>query len=447
MENEIEKREKHKKLNSFQIIVLGFLCVVLIGSFLLTLPISSQKREWTSFIDALFTAVTSSCVTGLVVVDTGTYWSGFGQAIILLLIQIGGLGVITMTVSFIMLAGKKVSLIQRSMMQETVSAPHINGIVRLTKFVLKWTFILEGLGAVIMMPVFCRDFGGRGVWMAIFHSVSAFCNAGMDVMGVHSPYSSLTRYASNPVITLTIMALIVVGGIGFLTWDDVRTHKFKFSKYKMQTKVILFATAFFILLPFGYFYFGEYASLPFGKRILTSLFQSITARTAGFNTANLNGMTGVGRGVLMILMLIGGAPGSTAGGMKVTTVVVLFSSAFAVFRKKDEAHLFGRRISDTALRNASTLILMYITLFLLGGFVISGVESLPLGDCLYETASAIGTVGLSLGITPTLCWVSRTILILLMFVGRVGAFTFFYATQQKAGKNYAKLPEEKISIG
>lgn len=444
MENE---KERHKKLNSFQIIVLGFLSVVLIGACLLTLPISSQNREWTSFIDALFTAVTSSCVTGLVVVDTGTYWSGFGQAIILLLIQIGGLGVITMAVSFTMLAGRKISLIQRSTMQDAVSAPNMSGIVRLTRFVLKGTFLIEGIGALIMMPVFCSDFGAKGIWMAIFHSISAFCNAGLDLLGVKSPYSSLTSYASNPVITLTIMALIVVGGIGFLTWDDIRTHKFNISRYRMQTKVILLVTTILIFLPATYFFFAEYSSLPLGERILTSLFQSITTRTAGFNTADTTQLSGVSKVITAAMMMIGAAPGSTAGGIKVTTMAVLFANAFSVFRKSKETHLFRRRVGDDIVRSASTILLMYITLFLTAGCCISGIEGLPIGDCLFETASAIGTVGLTMGITPTLGWLSKIILITLMFFGRVGGLTLIYATQQKAGQVYSKLPQEKITVG
>lgn len=284
--------------------------------------------------------------------------------------------------------------------------------------------------------------------MAVFHSISAFCNAGFDIMGTpDSLYPSLTSYIGDPVINITIMLLIVVGGIGFLTWDDIRTNKFRVRRYRMQSKVILVTTAFLILLPAVFFYFVEFSDLPAVERVLSSFFQSVTPRTAGFNTADLPAMTSAGQAVMIVLMLIGGSPGSTAGGMKTTTFAVLLANALAIFRRKDDAQMFGRRIDCGAIKNAVTIMIMYITLFFGGAMVISVAEQLPLGECLYETASAVGTVGLTLGITPELGVMSQGILIALMFLGRVGGLTLIYAALSGTNKKLSKLPQEKITVG
>ncbi len=436
------------KLSSFQVILLGFAAVILIGAFLLMLPISSKDGVVTPFSDALFTSTSAVCVTGLIVQDTATYWSYFGQAIILVLIQIGGMGVVTVAASVSILAGRKIGLGQRSTMQEAMSAPSVGGIVRLTWFILKGVLIIEVIGILAMLPVFCTDHGAKGIWMAVFHSISAFCNAGFDVMGeVSGQYSSLTAYATNPVISIIVMLLIIIGGIGFLTWEDAYQHKWRVRKYRTQSKVILAMTGILILVPALYFFFFEFNGYDVGERILLSLFQAVTPRTAGFNTANITAIGEVGLLLMIFLMLVGGSPGSTAGGMKTTTLAVLFSSATSVFRKKENAHMFKRRIADATVKHASAICLLYATLFLLGGAIISVVEDLPLMTCLYETASAIGTVGLSLGITPSLCIVSRIILIALMFFGRVGGLTLIYATFGDTQKNVSKLPMDKITVG
>ncbi len=436
------------KLSSFQVILLGFAAVILIGAFLLMLPISSKEGVVTPFSDALFTSTSAVCVTGLIVQDTATYWSYFGQAIILILIQIGGMGVITVAASVSILAGRKIGLAQRSTMQEAMSAPSVGCIVRLTWFILKGVLIIEVIGMLAMLPVFCIDHGAKGIWMAVFHSISAFCNAGFDVMGeVSGRYSSLTAYAAHPVISIVIMLLIIIGGIGFLTWEDVYNHKWHIKKYRTQSKVILAMTGALIFVPALYFFFFEFEGYAFGERILLSLFQAVTPRTAGFNTANLGLISEVGLLLMMFLMIVGGAPGSTAGGMKTTTLAVLFASAASVFRKKENAQMFKRRIADDTVKHASAICLLYIVLFLLGGAIISAVESLPLMTCLYETASAIGTVGLSLGITPSLGTVSRIIIIGLMFFGRVGGLTLIYATFGGTKKNISKLPIDKVTVG
>ena len=437
-------RSRHRHITSFQMISLGFLSVILLGSLLLMLPIATKSGQYTSFLDALFTATSAVCVTGLVINDTATYWSLFGQGIILLLIQIGGMGIITIAI----ISGRKIGLMQRSTMQEAISAPTVGGIVRRTQFIIRTTILIEIIGAALLAPVFCRDFGfWKGIWYSLFHSISAFCNAGFDLIGIRTPFSSLTSYSVQPIVNLVIMALIVAGGIGFLTWEDIKNHKWHFKKYRMQSKVIFVVTGLLIFLPALYFFYFEFSNVPLMERVCVSLFQSVTPRTAGFNTADLTLLSEVGQMLIIILMLIGGSPGSTAGGMKTTTLAVLVSLALSVFRKKEHTHFFGRQIPDGTIRNAATIFLMYIVLFLVGGMVICRTEDIPLMTALFETASAIGTVGLSLGITPDLGLVSRIILICLMFFGRVGGLTLIFATISEKRPNGSKYPQEKITVG
>lgn len=439
----------HKNNKSpFRVIILGFLLVILMGSFLLMLSVSTQEGISTSFLDALFTSTSAVCVTGLVIHDTATYWSSFGQFVIILLIQIGGLGVVTVAGAFAILSGRKIGLMQRSTMQEAIAAPNVGGIVRLTAFILKTALAVELLGAAFLFPVFHEEFGPiRGAWYALFHSISAFCNAGFDLMGIKAPFSSLTDYAGEPVVSIVISLLIVFGGIGFLTWEDIRTNRLNLHKYRMQSKVILTVTSVLILLPAIFFFMFEFADAPLGERILLSVFQAITPRTAGFNTADLTAMSETGQSLITILMLIGGSPGSTAGGMKTTTLAVLLASAFAVFRRRENPHFFNRRVPNETVTQAATIMMMYLTLFLTGGLIISRMENLPVLTCLFETASAIGTVGLSLGITPQLGWASQLILIVLMFFGRVGGLTLIYAALSNMQGNNARLPRERITVG
>ena len=439
---------KKNRFTSFQIIIWGFIAIILIGALLLMLPVSSKAGIITPFNEALFTSTSAVCVTGLVVQDTATYWSLFGQGIILVLIQIGGLGVITIAVSFALLSGRKISLMQRSVMQEAISAPKVGGIVRLTGFILKGTFLVEFTAAFIMMPVFVKDFGAKGIWMAIFHSISAFCNAGFDLMGTENvKYASLTSYISHPLINITIMLLIIIGGIGFLTWEDILKNKYRIKNYRMQTKVILTTSLLLILFPAFFFFFRDFADMPMQERIFSSLFQAVTPRTAGFNTADLTMMTQDGLGIVIALMLVGGSPGSTAGGMKTTTLAVLIANTLACFRRKEDAQMFGRRIENSTVKDAATIFMMYIVLFFGGAIVISAVEDLSFSTCLFETASAIGTVGLTLGITPGLGVISQIILMILMFLGRVGSLTLIYAALSDSGKKISKLPQEKMTVG
>ena len=443
-----EKLSKKKHLTSFQLIILGFAGVILLGTVLLMLPVSSSEQVLTPFHEALFTATSAVCVTGLVVKDTGSYWSLAGQMIILVLIQIGGLGVVTVAASVSLLSGKKISLMQRSTMQDAMSAPKVGGIVRLTRFILKGTFLIEAAGTLILLPVFLADYGLKGIWLSVFHSVSAFCNAGFDILGtaVHA-FPSLTGYSGNALINMVIMLLIIIGGIGFLTWDDIYTNKLNFKRYRMQSKIILMTTICLILLPAVFFSTCDLKNLPMGKRLLAAVFQSVTTRTAGFNTINISEMSEASKAVMILLMLIGGSPGSTAGGMKTTTFTVLILNAIATFRSQENAGAFGRRLEYHVIKNAATIAMLYFTLFFCGGIAISVYEGLPLLDCLNEAASAVGTVGLTLGVTPGLHIFSQVVLIMLMYLGRVGGLTLIYAVFSRRSKENARLPLEKITVG
>ena len=339
----LEIIHRKKRLSSFKLIALGFAGVIVLGALILMLPFSSNTGSVTPFHEALFTSTSAVCVTGLVVQDTGSYWSAFGQAVILLLIQIGGLGVVTVAATFAMLSGRKISLMQRSTMQDAISAPKVGGIVRLTRFIVRGTFLIELIGMVAMLPVFCRDHGFKGIWMAAFHSVSAFCNAGFDILGTtENKYPSLTGYVGEPTINIVIMILIIVGGIGFLTWDDICTNRWHFKKYRMQSKVILVTSVILIIVPAIFFFLFDFTGLPPGEKILASLFQSVTPRTAGFNTADLTAMTESSKAIMILLMLVGGSPGSTAGGIKTTTLAVLILNAFSVCRKKNDTEVYGQ---------------------------------------------------------------------------------------------------------
>ena len=445
--------KKNRHFSTAQIIVLGFLGVIIAGSILLMLPIATKNGTGASLLEALFTSVSSVCVTGLIVQDTATYWSTFGQAVILVLIQIGGMGVVTIAVSIAMFSGKKIGLMQRSTMQEAISAPNMRGIVRLTNFILKITFSTEIIAAIVMAPVFCKEFGlWKGCWYALFHSVSAFCNAGFDLMGVNAPFSSLSQFQGNSIINITVIFLIIWGGIGFLTWEDIWNNKWHFRKYRMQTKVILLTTTILIAIPVLYFYFVEFSGTSWegmssAERFWSSIFQAVTPRTAGFNTVDLQKLSGTGKVMTIILMLIGGSPGSTAGGMKTTTIAILIASSISVFRRNEEVHYFKRRIDIETERTAAAVFMMYVFLFLLGGLVISSIEHIPVMFCLFETASAIGTVGLTLGITTQLCVVSKLILICLMYFGRVGGLTLIFAATSNQRSCVSKYPKEKITVG
>ena len=439
--------KKRIKITTFQIIILAFAITIIIGSLLLCLPIATNDGSGANFFDAFFTSTSAVCVTGLAVKDTWYYWSLFGRGVLLILIQIGGLGIVTVALLIFMLSGKKISLTQRLVMKDAISADRVGGILKLTKFIIKFTIIFELIGCLAMYPVFSKEYGAfNGLGYALFHSVSAFCNAGFDLMGSHGDFSSLCPYKDNIIINLVIMALIICGGLGFITWKEITVNKWKRRQYSLQSRTVFFMTIVLILLPAIYFFTVEFQSLPMNERILSSFFQSITTRTAGFNTQNLDSLSDNGKMIMILLMLIGGAPGSTAGGMKVTTIMVLIASAISTFKDKESTSLFRRTVKNEIIKKAAALFFMYMVLFISAAMIISKVEQIPILTCLFETASAIGTVGLTLGITPTLSVISKIILIFLMFFGRVGGLTIIFAaiTYKPAHGEY---PTEDISVG
>ena len=440
----------NRSLNGSQMVAFTFAMLILCGSLLLMLPMASADGSSMRFIDALFTATSTSCVTGLVVVDTGHYFSWFGKLVMIVLIQIGGLGIMTLTTLLSVAVGKRINLRERLFIQESLNLNEPSGVVRLSLNVVKYALTIEFIFGTILAWHFysALDMGLTGIAWGYWHAISAFCNAGFDILGTESNrYPSLTAYADSPVINITIMLLIVIGGIGFLTWDDIFENKWHFHRYRMQSKVILVTTLTLIVLPALFFFFVDFDALPLRERVQAALFQSVTPRTAGFNTVDLPAMSGASLGVMILLMLIGGSPGSTAGGMKTTTLAVLLANAAATFRQRDSAQFFGRRVDCSAVKTAATILTMYLALFFGGGVFISVFENLPMSSCLYEAASAVGTVGLTLGITPQLHIPSQMVLIALMYLGRVGGLTLIYAAVSSKKSGNAKLPQERITIG
>ena len=439
---------KHFHFNYFQKIILGFAGLILIGSFLLMLPISSKTGLYTPFLHALFTSTSASCVTGLIVYDTASHWSLFGQMIILLLIQIGGLGVVVAVTSIILLSGKRIDYSQRNTLANSISISSQGGIMKMLIFLLKWTGMTELFFAIVLSTQFIPEFGiNRGIWYSIFHSVSAFCNAGFDLMGVKEPFSSLSDYVGNPLVNISIMSLILLGGLGFLTWQDIAKKKLHFHRYRLQTKLILITSLYIVFFPALFYFFIEFREMPIKNRILASLFTAVTPRTAGFNTVDFSEFSDSGIFLQTILMLIGAAPGSTGGGMKLTTISVLFLTSIAIFKGSARTEAYGRTIPGNVIRNATTIAFMYLGLCILSAIFISLYEGLPLLSTSFETASAIATVGLTLGITPKLSSVSHALLIFLMYTGRVGGLCLIYAVFPNANPHKGRLVEENVIVG
>ena len=439
---------KFFRFNYFQKIIFGFAALILFGAFMLMLPISGKEQVPTPFLDALFTSTSASCVTGLVVYDTATHWSLFGQAVILFLIQVGGLGVVVVMTSLILLSGKRIGYSQRNTLANSISISSQGGIMKMLIFLLKWTGMIELFFAILLATQFIPEFGWkRGLWYSIFHSVSAFCNAGFDLMGIKSPYSSLTGYAENPIVNLSIMSLILLGGLGFMTWQDIAKNKGNLHRYRLQSKIILSTTIFLVLLPALFYFFVEFGEMPMESRILASFFTAVTPRTAGFNTVDFSKFSDSGIFLQTLLMLVGAAPGSTGGGMKITTMTVLILTSVAIFRNNSRTEAFGRTIPREVIRNATTIAFMYVCLCVLSGMFISLYENIPLLTTSFETASAIATVGLTLGITPKLSPLSHALLIFLMYIGRVGGLCLIYAVFPNANPNKGRLVEENVIVG
>ncbi len=440
------------KLTSTQIIALFFVAVIAVGTLLLCLPIASKSREWTPLLDSAFTATSATCVTGLIVRDTFTHWSLFGQLVILTMIQIGGLGVMTIIMTFSVFTKKKINLYERKLLMQSAGTMRSSGVIRLLKQIIKVTFICEGTGAILLATRFCPELGfAKGLYYSVFHAVSAFCNAGFDLMGRYGEFSSLTPFYSDITVNITVCALIICGGIGFIVWQDIVTHGIKFKNYSLHSKIVLTTSAVLILSGWLVFFFTEknasLANLTTGEKLLASFFQSVTSRTAGFNTVPLNRLSGAGVVLMSVLMMIGGSPGSTAGGIKTTTVAVMFFELIAAAKGDKDTVVFKRRLEDDTVKRAGAIISAYTAAVIITLIAISSAENLPLSDVLFEVASAVGTVGLTVGITPTLSSFSHIVLMLLMFAGRIGGLTIIVAFAER--REHAKLtrPTEKILIG
>lgn len=455
MEKERSGRRFLSNLTSTKIILLGYLSIILLGTLLLCLPVAAQARVWTPFSDALFTATSATCVTGLIVVPTAVHWSLFGQLVILVLIQIGGMGFLTMGVMIAVVARRRIGLRQRFTMQESISAPNLGGIVRLTRFIFRGVLLFEGVGALLLATRFIPKFGLlRGIYFSIFHSISAFCNAGFDLVTPYGgPAGSVSQFVGDPIINVTLMLLIIIGGLGFFVWEDLYRNRRHFVRWRLHTKLVLIASAALILVPAVLMFLfdlraPELADLRPHERVFAALFQSVSARTAGFNSVDLNAMSHPSKLTMILLMLVGGSSGSTAGGMKTTTVVVLILCVRASLTRDPELSAFGRRLDHDALRSAVTVFFSYMTLFLTGAFLLTAFDGVPMLSALYETSSAVATVGLSLGITGGLSLPSQFVLIFLMFFGRVGCLTMVYAfAETRTNAGLSRQPLEKIAVG
>ena len=445
------KEIKKKVLNQFssaRIILFGFIIMIFLGASILSLPVSSRSGDFTPFIDALFTATSASCVTGLIVYDTATHWSLFGKIIIIAMIQCGGLGVVTMITVFTQVAGKKIGLRDRATLQSALSAPQIGGIVKLTSFIFKGTVIIEMIGAILMFPSFMKDFGvTKGIYYSIFHSISAFCNAGFDLMGDVSKFSSLTKYQSDIMINISIMLLILIGGLGFLIWKDILNYKFGIKRYSTQTKIILAMSVVLVIFPSVLFFFTEFSGLDIKTRILSSLFQAVTPRTAGFNTTDYTKFSDNGIAITIILMLIGGGSGSTAGGIKMSTIFILVATMCSVLKQDKEVAVFKKRIEPDIIKNAVAVFVMDVVLFVAGSMIISGIEGFSLKETMFECASAVATVGLTMGITPHLGIISKVLLICMMYIGRVGGITLIFAAVTPKNNGNARYPKDQVAVG
>lgn len=445
------------KMQPTQIMVIGFALVIFIGGILLNLPIATQSGEQIGLFDALFTATSAVCVTGLIVVDTATYWSVFGQVIIILLIQIGGLGFMTVTTMFALIAKKKIRLRERLLIQESLNQLDLSGLVKLTRYIIITTLIIEGIGAILLSTVFIPQFGlGKGLWYSIFHAISAFCNAGFDLMGsVSGPFSSLTSYVNNFTVTMTISGLIMLGGLGFPVILDVMKHK-KISKLNLHSKVVLLTSAILISIGMIFILLVEsknpetLGGLSIKGKLLASFFQSVTIRTAGFNTIDLTIMHQSSIFVMIILMFIGASPASTGGGIKTTTLATLILTVKAFILEKQDIEVYNRRIESTTIRKALGIFFIGIVVVVGGTLIISLTDSqFTLVEAGFEVVSAFATVGLSIGGSPSLSILGKLFIMIFMFMGRVGSLTIFMALASRGIKKNPPIryPEGKIIVG
>lgn len=456
-------KQKNKKWATTKVIALGFICAIVVGTLLLLLPAATAEGKSTSVIDALFTATTSICVTGLVTVVNATHWSVFGKIIIAFLTQLGGLGVITVTILLLVLIGKRITLKERILIQESYNLDTMAGLVKLIIKIVKGTLIIEAIGAFFYAIYFVPKFGPlKGIGISIFNSISAFCNAGMDIIGE----TSLESYVANPLINFTTMFLIIVGGIGFTVWWDVirvireaKDHKLEkhhlfrrlslHSKLAITVSLILIVSGFLCIFIFEYNNPKTIGNLNFGDKAMASLFQSVTTRTAGFATIPQGELTNASSLVSIILMFIGGSPVGTAGGIKTTTMAMIALTVVATIKGKKDTEAFGRRISSYNFRTGLSVVVISAAVLFVSTLLLMSVENFSFLEVLYETTSAIATVGLTRGITPELSTVGKLIIIFTMYLGRIGPITMALAFVMRPNNpiNARELPEKKIIVG
>lgn len=440
------------RISQTQVIAGGFLGIILLGTCMLMLPIATRNGLGSSFFDALFTATSASCVTGLVIADTFQHWTVFGQMVILGMIQIGGLGFMTIGVFFSILLHRKISLKERGLLQESVNTLQMGGIVKLVKKIVVGTIMVEGIGAVLLSLRFIPDMGVvRGTYNGVFHSISAFCNAGFDLMGRYGAYGSLTHYYDDWIVNLTIMGLIIIGGIGFIVWDDITRNRLNFRKYMLHTKMVLVTTAALIILGTIFFLLLEnhklFAGMSVQEKLLSAMFSAVTPRTAGFNTVDTGKLSEGSQLLTIVLMFIGGSPGSTAGGIKTTTTMVLLVYVWSNMKHTYGCNLFRRRLDDDAVKKASSVLTINLFLALAAALLICSVQSLRMEDVLFEVFSAIGTVGMSTGITRELNMIPQIAIIFLMYCGRIGSLSFALSFMERKKTASVQLPVGKITIG
>ena len=446
---------RRRGLNATRVVAISFALIILAGALLLTLPVASRDGESAGFFTGLFTATSATCVTGLILADTWIQWSFFGQVVVLAMIQLGGLGFMTVLTLVSFALHRRIGLSERLVMVSTFNLNDLDGVVRVVRHALMGTFLLEGIGAVVLAWRMIPEFGVLGgVWRGIFHSVSAFCNAGFDLLGGRfGAFSSVAGYNDDPVVLLTIAALIAIGGLGFFVWEDILRSR-SFHRLSPYSKLVLAMTTLLIVGGAAFFLVEEYANpavfgkMPLGQKIYNSIFQSVTLRTAGFDSIGQGNLSDSSKAFSSIWMLIGGSSGSTAGGMKTVTVAVLLLTLRARLTGKEQVTFRGRTVPNGQVLNAMTLVLLMGLIFLVSSMVISTLEGLPYVDCAFEVASAMGTVGLTTGITPSLTRISQSILILLMYTGRVGLLSFSFVLAVRHGRPAKlKYPEMNVMVG
>ena len=440
-----------KKMSFTQFLMFGYSLLILVGGLLLMLPVSSTDRVVTPLHHCIFTTTSALSGTGLTLYDTYSYWSLFGQIIILIIIQIGGIGFMSIGLFTLSFMGKKIGLKQRATMRESIGSISSGGVVKMTRFILKGTALFESLGTVALCFWFVPRLGwARGIFFALFHSISSFCTAGLDLMGYFEPGSSLITANDSALLNIPIIILLVIGGLGFFTWEDIVTNKHHIKKYSMQSKIILFITVVFYVLGMVDMILLEWGNtmddLSIGGKFIASSMLITSGRDAGFASVNVAALRQTSILMLICFMFIGGSPGSTACGIKVTTFAVMILTIVTVFRRKKSVECFGRRIDDTTVRNACCITTLYLVVVIVSAMVISGVDGIPLTPVVFELVSAISSTGLSMGITTSLSDISVCIVIFIMFFGRIGGISFLVSLHNNYASNKSLLPEEKIML-